>query len=90
MQAKVAAAPAALELIAQIVAEHGPVLFHQSEQGRRRCNLYLPTMILNLLIALVISLTVLIRTFGLIASRTRRDTWSRGFACTDAAAVSPP
>lgn len=50
MQAKVAAAPAALELIAEIVAEHGPVLFHQSEQGRRRCNLYLPTMILNLLI----------------------------------------
>ncbi|MER9371074.1 DUF779 domain-containing protein [Mesorhizobium sp. M0491] len=30
MQAKVTATPAALELIAEIVAEHGPVLFHQS------------------------------------------------------------
>lgn len=30
MQAKVTATPAALALIAEIVAEHGPVLFHQS------------------------------------------------------------
>ncbi|RWE38086.1 DUF779 domain-containing protein [Mesorhizobium sp.] len=30
MQAKVTATPAALELVAEIVAEHGPVLFHQS------------------------------------------------------------
>jgi len=30
MHAKVTATPAALELIAEIVAEHGPVLFHQS------------------------------------------------------------
>ncbi|MER8884905.1 DUF779 domain-containing protein [Mesorhizobium sp. M0678] len=30
MRAKVTATPAALELIAEIVAEHGPVLFHQS------------------------------------------------------------
>ncbi|RUW61134.1 DUF779 domain-containing protein [Mesorhizobium sp. M7A.F.Ca.US.008.03.1.1] len=30
MHAKVTATPAALELIAEIVADHGPVLFHQS------------------------------------------------------------
>ena len=30
MEDKVTATPAALELLAQIVAEHGPVLFHQS------------------------------------------------------------
>lgn len=30
MHAKVTATPVALELIAEIVAEHGPVLFHQS------------------------------------------------------------
>ena len=30
MQDKVTATPAALALLAQIVAEHGPVLFHQS------------------------------------------------------------
>jgi uncharacterized protein (DUF779 family) len=30
MPAKVTATPAALELVAAIVAEHGPVLFHQS------------------------------------------------------------
>lgn len=30
MRAKVTATPAALELIAEIVAEHGPVLFHRS------------------------------------------------------------
>jgi len=30
MHAKVTATPAALQLIAEIVAEHGPVLFHQS------------------------------------------------------------
>lgn len=30
MHAKVTATPAALELIAEIVTDHGPVLFHQS------------------------------------------------------------
>jgi uncharacterized protein len=30
MEAKVTATPAALALLAEIVAEHGPVLFHQS------------------------------------------------------------
>jgi uncharacterized protein len=30
MHAKVAATPAALKLIAEIVTDHGPVLFHQS------------------------------------------------------------
>lgn len=30
MHDKVSATPAALELLAEIVAEHGPVLFHQS------------------------------------------------------------
>ncbi len=30
MADKVTATPAALELIAEIVADHGPVLFHQS------------------------------------------------------------
>ncbi len=29
MRAKATATPAALDLIAEIVAEHGPVLFHQ-------------------------------------------------------------
>ena len=30
LEEKVSATPAALELLAQIIAEHGPVLFHQS------------------------------------------------------------
>ena len=45
MQDKVSATPAALELIAAITAEHGPILFHQSGGccDNSAANCYLPT-----------------------------------------------
>jgi len=33
---KVSATPAALTLLAEIVADHGPVMFHQSTSAARR------------------------------------------------------